>query len=108
MTIDPTSPPRLAAAILGLVVVASGTVVAQGLPEVRPSDEIFGRSQLAKPASFDDVTSPPPAPAAKFPFSVLEPDWQSAEGVAPEPPRALRRERPMPLQPALIPASVET
>lgn len=108
MTTHRTSPPRLAAAIVGLLAVTgSSVVVAQDFPEVRPSGEIFGRSQVLTAVPIEEVPSSPAVSTAKFPFSVLEPDWQSAEAAAAEPPRELRRERPMPLQPALIPTPVE-
>jgi flagellar biogenesis protein FliO len=99
MTSLRTSPLRLAAAIVGFFAVAGSSVVAQDIPEVRPSVEIFGQSQFRAATPIEDAPSPP-VPPAKFPFSVLEPDWQSAEAAAP---RELRSERPIRVQPALIP-----
>src|SRR5262245_59428477 len=119
MPLHRTSPLRLAAAIIGLTAAAgSSTVFSQDIPEVRPSSEIFGesafRSAGAAPAIAREAVTTQPAqatvfsdapssasPPAKFPFSVQEPDWRSADDIAA--PRKLSTERPASTQPALMP-----
>jgi len=102
-----TSPPRLAAAIVGFMAAAGSSVArAQDLPEVRPTEEVFGRSQAPQPAAVEPPIAATPAPG--FPFSVLEPDWQSAEGAISALPRPLREPREIRTEPVPMPApSVE-
>ena len=95
MTTHRTSPPRFAAAIVGSALAACGsTLVAQDIPVVRPTSEIFGVSAVD---------------AARFPFSVPEPDWQSAglpvplQGNAPEPPLTAVPVTPATPEPELVP-----
>ncbi|HVJ87944.1 MAG TPA: flagellar biosynthetic protein FliO [Caulifigura sp.] len=95
MTTHRTSPHRFAAAIVGTALAACGsTLVAQDIPVVRPRSEIFGDSS---------------ADAARSPFSVPEPDWQSAglpvplQGNAPEPPLTAVPVTPAAPEPELVP-----
>jgi flagellar biogenesis protein FliO len=105
-----TSPPRLAAAIVGLATVVAGSFAnSQEIPEVRPSREVFGsRAFAATIPPIEETTGEvlrsvvSESPQSKFPFSVPEPDWQSAE--QPERPRRLENQSPLATELPVVPS----
>jgi flagellar biogenesis protein FliO len=102
MTSHRTSPPRLAAAIVGLmVVVTARSAASQDIPSVRPRSEVFGNirhigwkeddlseAPLAIELGYvkSNSVNPETPRSGKSPFSVVEPQWQTADT---PPPRQL-------------------